>query len=319
MIAPPMAEQDLDPVAAVPAVVPSAPIDAPAAVVPAAEKPAPRMRAWHGVIALIVGGAGGQVAGAVVGAIAVGVLIVVGGHDPTQVEEIQRLAMTMPVIGPSVIATGLTMILGACMAPLIARVPLREGLGIKGAPWPVFIAAPIGINALGPTSDLFRRAMQYIAPDLTLGALEQIDEIARSAPLFVMIPLLAFMPGISEELVFRGAFQRSIANKWVAMVLSALFFAAVHLDPQHVVAVVPLGFYLAWLGQRTGSVLVPITAHIANNAMAVTAVVVWGSSEEATPSESFAWVVGGWLVAAICITVVWWSTRPKPKPPIPQF
>ena len=85
------------------------------------------------------------------------------------------------------------------------------------------------------------------------------------------MPFLAVMPALGEELLCRGVLQRSIRTPWVAILVSAVFFAGLHFDPLHVAGVLPLGFYLAWLGHRTGSVWVPVTAHFANNLAATLA------------------------------------------------
>ena len=129
-----------------------------------------------------------------------------------------------------------------------------------------------------------------------------------------MAPLFAFGPGIAEELVFRGAFQRSIRRGWLAVLLSGTLFAVYHTDPQHIVAVLPLGFYLAWLAQRTDSTLVSMTAHIANNGAAVIAANL-GESEELTHGLSTmedVWLVPvGLLVAAVVVGIVWRVTQPQ--------
>ena len=65
---------------------------------------------------------------------------------------------------------------------------------------------------------------------------------------------------IAEEVFFRGLIQRSAGFGKKAIVISALSFSFFHMDPHHIAGVLPLGFYLAWLGARTGSTLVPIVA-----------------------------------------------------------
>lgn len=279
---------------------------------------APRLKAWQGAVALVLVGIGAQILGGLVALVAMVVESV--AQDRPFAEMMMSGELSFAVIGPSLVATGAGMAGGALIVALAARVPVRSALGIRPAPWPAFVVAPIGILALGPTSDLLRRIMVEIAPTLTLGTLDQLDSAVRSAPLWLVAPLFSLVPGIAEELLFRGAFQRSIRTGWLAVLLSGFFFAAYHTDPHHVVAVLPLGFYLAWLGHRTGSVLVPITAHVANNATAVITAVLFADGTE-TPTalgEDVWWVPLGWLVAALAILVVWWTTRrPPASPPAP--
>ena len=279
----------------------------------------PRLKAWQGALALILVGIGAQLLGGVVFVIAAVVEASVEGKSLLDLTSGGELGFG--VIAPALLATGLGMGGGAAVVVALAKVPVRSGLGIRAAPWPAFVVAPVGILALGPTSDFMRRLMVEYAPNLTLGTLDQLESVVHSAPLWVVAPLFSLVPGITEELLFRGAFQRSIRTPWLAVGLSAFLFAAYHTDPHHVAAVLPLGFYLAWLGHRTGSVLVPITAHIANNAAAVIASVMFPESTESPASlfEDWRWIPIGWAIAAATVAVVWWSTRAREAEPPPSL
>lgn len=280
---------------------------------PAARPPEDaRLQPWHGVIALVVVGMGAQIVGGIAAALALVFTSIDEGGS--LFESVAQAELSFVVIGPALVFTGLTMAGGSVLIAHLARVPVRKALGIERAPWPTFLAAPIGILALGPTSDALRQFMAEIAPNLTLGTLEQLDGAVRSAPVWLVAPLFALVPGIAEELLFRGAFQRSIRTGWLAVLLSGVLFAAYHTDPHHVVAVLPLGLYLAWLGQRTGSVLVPITAHVANNAAAVLTVAFFGDAARLGASglgETLTWMLVGWAIAAGAVAIVWRSTRPR--------
>lgn len=271
---------------------------------------------WHGVLLLVAVGVAAQLAGGVALLAALFVHALITGVPLASIASGETL--TFATMAPSIAATGLVMAGGALVAPRLAGVPLREALGLRAAPWPAFVAAPIGILALGPTSDVLRRLMQTYAPGLTFGSLEQLDQIARGTPVWLSAPFFALLPGIAEELLFRGAFQRSIRTGWLAVVLSGVLFAVYHVDPHHVAAVLPLGLYLAWLGHRTDSVLVPITAHVANNATAVIAVAFAGSERDEGGLEALGpdawWIPAGLAIASAAIAVVWWCTRRAAEP-----
>lgn len=266
---------------------------------------------WAGVLALIVGGIASQLVGAipvVVGAVLW--LVEHGGEGPPDTDRMMlELTHSFWVLGPSIVLTGATMAGVAFGTAMLARVPVKRALGLRGAPWPAFIAAPIGILALGPTSDGLRRLMVRYLPNLTFGALEGLDEIARSAPIFLVLPAMALVPGFAEEVLFRGVFQRSIRNGVLAVLLSGTLFACYHMDPHHVVAVLPLGFYLAWLGQRTKSLAVPVTGHVFNNAAAVIGSVYFSAELSEDTSFEWWWIPIGWAICALCVAGVWWSTR----------
>jgi membrane protease YdiL (CAAX protease family) len=105
--------------------------------------------------------------------------------------------------------------------------------------------------------------------------LQQMEDLfrrfdARWTP--VLFLLIAGLPGIAEELLFRGYVQSRLAQAWppfFAIVLSGLMFGAAHLDPMHSVAVVPLGIWLGLISYRCDSLWPAIFGHVANNAFAL--------------------------------------------------
>lgn len=268
-----------------------------------------RLKWWQGALVLVVVGIGAQLAGGVAMLAIVAVGMATGS---TSLEELGAGHISFGVLAPTLVVTEAAMVVGAVVAALLAQIPVGKGLGFARAPWPAFVVAPIGILALGPTSDVLHRVMETYLPWLTLGGLDTLDAAARSAPVWLVAPLFALGPGIAEEVVFRGAFQRSIPIPWLAVILSGLLFAIYHTDPHHVVAVLPLGFYLAWIYQRTGSVLVSITAHVVNNGAAVIAASLTSPDEGVRGLAGLedAWMIPvGWVVAGAAIAIIWWVTR----------
>lgn len=82
--------------------------------------------------------------------------------------------------------------------------------------------------------------------------------------------LLAVLPGVLEELLFRG-FLLGGLRRWGAaraVAVSALFFALVHLDPARFGVTGLLGVLLALLTLGAGSVLPAIAAHTCHNGLA---------------------------------------------------
>jgi membrane protease YdiL (CAAX protease family) len=80
---------------------------------------------------------------------------------------------------------------------------------------------------------------------------------------------------ISEELLFRGFLQPAI-GRWTgrgsAIVLSAAFFAAAHMDLYAMPLLLILGIALAWVYDRTRSLAAPVALHMAFNGMTLLSV-----------------------------------------------
>ena len=93
----------------------------------------------------------------------------------------------------------------------------------------------------------------------------------------VNIFMIAVVPAVSEELIFRGIIQRQL-GKWfgnidVAVLVSAIIFSAIHMQFYGFLPRVFLGIVLGYMFVWTGSLWLPILAHFTNNALA--AVVAW--------------------------------------------
>jgi len=95
----------------------------------------------------------------------------------------------------------------------------------------------------------------------------QIYEIVGTRGGYFVICLLA---PVAEELVFRGAILRALlrwrpSQRWLMIVVSALLFALIHLNPAQMPHAFLAGLLLGWLFMRTGSVIPGIAFHWANN------------------------------------------------------
>jgi uncharacterized protein len=99
--------------------------------------------------------------------------------------------------------------------------------------------------------------------------------LAAETPYDLLLNLLiiAVIPAIGEELLFRGVIQRLFSewtrNPHAGIWITAIIFSAMHLQfygfiPRTMLGVL-FGYMLVW----SGNMWIPITAHFVNNAMAV--------------------------------------------------
>jgi membrane protease YdiL (CAAX protease family) len=136
------------------------------------------------------------------------------------------------------------------LAVIVAVAPLGwdaiPALGLRPANWkyPVFgalgtLALSIGVSQFG----------------LEPQGMKQVLEIVREPrQLVVSLLSLAVLAPIVEELVFRGLLYGWIAGRWnslAAWLISSLVFAAAHMEPAHIILVLPLGLLFGWLRRRT--------------------------------------------------------------------
>jgi membrane protease YdiL (CAAX protease family) len=122
---------------------------------------------------------------------------------------------------------------------------------------------------------------------------------------------VSLMPAISEEWLFRGYIQTRLLKRWHpawAILLSSLLFAAFHMDPVHVIAVIPLGIWLGTITYYSGSIIPAMIAHAYNNALSIVATVYLGSDTMNTSIDSFENVlVLASGIPGLLITCVWFA------------
>ena len=77
---------------------------------------------------------------------------------------------------------------------------------------------------------------------------------------------------LTEELVFRGAILKALLqwkpNPWVGIVISALLFALVHMNPAQMPHAILVGLLLGWMYYRTDSIIPGVVYHWVNNTVA---------------------------------------------------
>lgn len=80
---------------------------------------------------------------------------------------------------------------------------------------------------------------------------------------------LGLLPGMSEELLFRGVMLPAIGLNALGVIISSLVFGVLHLSGSqqwpYVVWATIVGLLLGFSAVGTGNLLVPIVAHVATN------------------------------------------------------
>lgn len=97
-----------------------------------------------------------------------------------------------------------------------------------------------------------------------------LSDIAKVSPI-IMISIVLFAPFL-EEIVFRrilfgGIYQKT--NFWIAAIVSALIFAAMHNEFEHLLMYMAPGLIFSYLYYRTKRLLTPMIAHLLMNGFVV--------------------------------------------------
>jgi membrane protease YdiL (CAAX protease family) len=93
--------------------------------------------------------------------------------------------------------------------------------------------------------------------------------------LIFLLLLIAVIAPIAEELFFRGMLYPVLRQRWSApwaIGINALLFALVHFIPLLLPALFFIGLILAWVRERTQSIVPGILLHAMQNGLVVVAV-----------------------------------------------
>ena len=106
-------------------------------------------------------------------------------------------------------------------------------------------------------------------PELPNIAEDTFDMIMKDRWGYLVVGLLA---PLAEEMVFRGAILRSLlrwkTNPWVGIIISAILFAVIHMNPAQMPHAFLIGLLLGWMYYRTDSIVPGVVYHWINNTVA---------------------------------------------------
>ena len=113
------------------------------------------------------------------------------------------------------------------------------------------------------------KAMEESAAKMT----EAFLNVHTLGGLFVNLLLVALMPAVGEEFLFRGVllklFKDWTKNKHAAILITAFLFSAVHFQFYGFLSRFLLGVLFGYLFVWSGNIWVPVTVHFLNNGLAV--------------------------------------------------
>ncbi|MCM1467939.1 MAG: CPBP family intramembrane metalloprotease, partial [Alistipes sp.] len=129
------------------------------------------------------------------------------------------------------------------------------------------ILAYVGAYCLMPLIYLVNFLTMFFAKNYVNG---MVAELYRY-PLWAQLVLLALLPAVVEEFIFRGIFYGSYRRKNVvgAALMSGLLFGITHLNLNQFAYAFAMGAAFCLLYEASGSIVLPMTAHFAINANTV--------------------------------------------------
>ena len=129
---------------------------------------------------------------------------------------------------------------------------------------------------------------------------------------------------LTEEVIFRGAIERRLLEKyknpWIAIVVSALFFAVAHFNFAQAFTAIVIGIFMGWIYYRTRSIWPTVVIHVVNNTAASVFALIAPETmqaEDYAPSLDVGIIMFLISIMLIYLTVKFIAHMTKDRTPIP--
>ncbi len=224
---------------------------------------------------------------------AVGLAIVSSFYDGDILNNFQNPGEHPDVIGPLLALQSIASLIGFIIFPALYLIAIEHKpvsaffppqqktllilfiLAVLGITFMVSISPLVewNINLKFPESlkgfETWAREYEDRATSLT----EALTSFNSLGDLMIGLFVIALLPAIGEELVFRGLFQneffRGTGNIHLSIWLVAIIFSAIHLQFYGFIPRMLLGALFGYLYYWSGNLLIPMFAHFFNNAFGV--------------------------------------------------
>ena len=161
------------------------------------------------------------------------------------------------------IAMGVTAVVLLIIAKIWRQLDPVASLPVDWQTQAILLGGGLGIAITAASALIYQLWSQYrAATDLYL-------ELVLKPLLWPDLIWLGLLPGLSEELLFRGVMLPSLGLNWAGLAASSLCFGILHLSGRHqwpyAIWATAVGFLLGYSALATGNLLVPVVAHIVTN------------------------------------------------------
>jgi uncharacterized protein len=176
------------------------------------------------------------------------------------------------------------------------------------------------LNDQLPLSESLRRKFDKMEQEYTQQA-AAILGLTNISEYLIALLLMAFVPAVCEEALFRGGLQnyltRATRKPWLSIIIISVIFSALHFSFYGFLSRLFLGIVLGLIFEYSGKLWLSIIAHFFNNAFAVTAVYIMSQNgkpvNQAMAETNSTWAGILALPVVIALLILFKKMADKPK------
>ena len=157
---------------------------------------------------------------------------------------------------------------GSC---LINKTPLKEVFPLKKITLRDFFGTVLMWIGAVPLGFISALAVGSLMPEVFAGVASDINNIATGVVILGFIATV-ICPPICEEAIMRGAILsnfRGVKKDWVIILVVAVMFGLLHLDPVRLINTSILGACMAYLMVKRNNFILPAMFHLINNFLSI--------------------------------------------------
>jgi uncharacterized protein len=214
---------------------------------------------------------------AVVGA-AVFAATVPGGANPNP-------SWLRPVLLTALVVQNAAMVAVVLFIVLVVydQLPAAAGLSLRNWRAKAFLGVAAAVGVMPVSAGLERLSTHLLTQSGLPGQVQRsfdaqlaqlLGMFSGPAGLLLAVLLIGIIGPLGEEVFFRGFAYRCFRARWgrtTGMLLSAALFSLIHLHPAGLLSIFAVGCALAYLYERTGTLVAPFALHAVNNVIALLA------------------------------------------------
>ena len=181
-------------------------------------------------------------------------------------------------------------------------IPLDKG-GFSKKTWCIFILTCIFATVAGA---YIAEPVNLLLPDMPAWLEEHMDNMLTNIPVWVTLISVSVFAPLFEEWLCRGLVLRGLlrkVNPTSAIIVSAAFFAVLHMNPWQAIPAFLLGILFGYVYYKTGSLKLTMLMHCTNNTMAVIA----SKIPQLKDADTFMDILSPWAygcIYAACVVIV---------------
>lgn len=255
----------------------------------------------------------------------IGLLIASSFYDGPIITEMLNPHPSPELFLPLMVVQGITTLLGLIVVPMlfvrfVEQRPVARFFSVEKDVRVYLALLVLAIGFMISVSPIVEWNAHVVFPDFMkdfgdwarqreddlAGVTQLLTGFTSPAQFIIGLVVIAVLPALGEEFVFRGLIQnelfRNSRNIHLAVWTSAMLFSAIHMQFYGFVPRMMLGAFFGYLYYWSGNLSIPVLAHFLHNGLTLTSLYLYNTGASALDPNEEESAPGALVIAASVVT-----------------